>query len=300
MVITGTIFTSWLSNIQLNSPQSPNGTATPTPAQGSAKVTIEHLDGNKVYWFDPTKVVTLRDDLFNPGHFSMLDVLVHLSDQNQIDLKYHFDTSMNTFVIETINGESGYWFHAFYSGGWNERNVFRMDHYPWKEKTTLTFFREDSSRLEQIYEEFKKEVRKFKENSNKLIIPEVIIRGQSYTTVWEFKDVEVTPHNLRDDVFKEGVLTAIDVIMSLGDQDKITYQLQWYDEIGTANPVKSFWVESINENTAYELCGFVYEAGSFLFRGFTGNHIHLPSDVRILNSPDYVEFFWICLGPSAG
>ena len=41
--------------------------------------------------------------------------------------------------------------------------------------------------------------------------------------------------------------------------------------------------------------GFVYEAGSLYYVGFRGNHIHLPSDFRILNSPYYVEFFWICI-----
>jgi hypothetical protein len=25
------------------------------------------------------------------------------------------------------------------------------------------------------------------------------------------------------------------------------------------------------------------------------NHIHLPADTRVLNAPEYVEFFWICI-----
>lgn len=83
--------------------------------------------------------------------------------------------------------------------------------------------------------------------------------------------------------------------MSLADEGEITYQLQWYESIGTASIVKNYWVEAINDDVAYGTCGFVYESGSYLFKFFKGNHIHLPSDARVINSPEYVEFFWICL-----
>ena len=68
-----------------------------------------------------------------------------------------------------------------------------------------------------------------------------------------------------------------------------------YDTIGIASIVRSYWVEAIDNDKAYDRCGFVYEAGADRYRGFIGNHIHLPSDTRILNSPEYVEFFWICI-----
>ena len=96
-------------------------------------------------------------------------------------------------------------------------------------------------------------------------------------------------------IFQEDVITAIDVIMSLGDQGKITYTLQWYDAISTATYVRNWWVESINDDIAHGTCGFVYEAGSRKYDGFRGNHIHLPSDTRIIYSPEYLEYFWICL-----
>ena len=87
------------------------------------------------------------------------------------------------------------------------------------------------------------------------------------------------------------------MILSLADMGKITYELQWYEYIGTAGIVQSYWVEAINEDKAQGTCGFVYEAGSKTYTLAKGNHIHLPSDTRILNSPEYVEFFWICLDP---
>ncbi|UCH57022.1 MAG: hypothetical protein JSV18_06705, partial [Candidatus Bathyarchaeota archaeon] len=111
----------------------------------------------------------------------------------------------------------------------------------------------------------------------------------------EFKDVEVTAHDLRNDTFQDGVITAIDVILSLGDEGKLSYGLKWYDSIGTARIVKNYWVESIDEDEAHGRCGFVYESGNLDLKGFAGNHIHLPSDSRVLNSPEYVMYFWICI-----
>lgn len=250
--------------------------------------------GNQDYFFNPSEVKTSRPDLFKQGHFSMFDILVHLDEQNKIDLKYHFDQSMNTHIIDSINGETNWWYNTYYSGGWSENNVFRPDHYPWKPETTLEFFHVSELRLEGIYSVWKQEIQRLGNNNGKIIIPEVIIQGNTF--IKEFSNVTVTPHNLRNDTFQENVITAIDVILSLGDQDKIEYELQWYESIGSASIVRSYWVEAIDSDKSFSTCGFVYEAGSIEYRGFSGNHIHLPSDFRILNSPHYVLFFWICIG----
>jgi len=94
--------------------------------------TVVYIESNP-FIFDPTEVKTVRPDLFKPGHFSMFDVLVHLDKKDIIQLEYHYDASMNTHVIDSINDEPDWWYWTYYSGGWQERNVFRMDHYPWKE-----------------------------------------------------------------------------------------------------------------------------------------------------------------------
>ncbi|MCK4953662.1 hypothetical protein KAS14_07755 [Candidatus Bathyarchaeota archaeon] len=254
----------------------------------------EIIINGKKFTFDSSKVETVRSDLFNSGYFSMFDVLVHLDNEGMIKLNYHFDESMNTHVIDSLNEEQNWWYQAYYSGGWSEDNVFRPDHYPWKDGTTLIFYKlRSSSDLESIYSVWREERIRRNQNNGKLIIPKVIIRGNSFTK--EFENVEVTPHNLRNDVITENVTTAIDVIMTLGDHENITYDLQWYESIGTADVVKNYWVERIDEDKGVGRCGFVYEAGDFQYKFFKGNHIHLPSDVRILNSPEYVEFFWICI-----
>jgi hypothetical protein len=247
--------------------------------------------GGEEFTFDSTQVETVRTDLFNPGYFSMFDVLAHLDKQGEIGLEYHFDDSMNTHVVDSINGEPDWWYEAYYDGGWSESNMFRMDHYPWKNGTTLEFFEVKRSRLEDIYSTFREEVTRLNDNGGKLVVPSVTIKGRNFTK--EFENVEVTPHNMRSDMFREGVPTALDVILSLGDQGKIEYELQWYESVGTADIVKSYWVDSIDGDKTSGRCGFVYEAGSLAFP-FAG-HIHIPPDIRAFNSPEYVKFFWICI-----
>ena len=82
------------------------------------------------------------------------------------------------------------------------------------------------------------------------------------------------------------------IIMSLADQGKLTYELLWYESIGSAE-IQSYYVERINSDRASGMCGFVYEVGE---EGSTGNHIHVQSDIRILQSPEYALFYWIELG----
>jgi hypothetical protein len=238
-------------------------------------------------------VETVRPDIFKSGAFSMFDILVHFDSRGLIDLEYHFDESMNTHAIDSVNGMENMWYHAKYDGGWFENNVFRMDHYPWKEGTTLELKQVPQARVDGIYSTFREEVDRLQMNFGEVVIPEVTFTGRSFYET--FTNVSVTAHNLRSDIFQEGVITGIDLILSLTDQDLITSELQWYESMGIAEIVKSYWVESIMNDTAVGTCGWVYDSGSLEFHGFLGNHIHLPSDTRVLNSPEYARWFWICI-----
>jgi hypothetical protein len=249
------------------------------------------IQGLGTFTFDPNEVETVRPDIFIENHFSLFDVLVHLDKQGDIDLEYHFDEALNAHVIDSIDGQENWWYWAYYHGGWQEPNNFRMDHYPYKDKMVISVVREDASRINAIHQVWKEEVERPEANDGKVIIPKVIIRGRTRTLT--FTDVEVTAHNLRNDTFQEGVITAIDVIISLHDAGLIdSYKLTWYETIGQSE-ILNYFVDGINRDIAYGTCGFVYEEGSQKLR--YGNHIHIPSDYRILNSPDYEEWFWICL-----
>ncbi len=131
------------------------------------------------------------------------------------------------------------------------------------------------------------------DNAGKIIIPEVEIRYEGSRLT--FDNVEVTPHNLRDDMLVDDTITAADVIMSLGDRGEISYQMLWYELIGSVE-IKNYYIECINRNCHSGRCGFVYEVGEI---GQSGNHIHVQADIRIMQSPEYALFFWIDLGSCA-
>jgi len=257
------------------------------PPQGYIQIAGDNIP------FRPQDVETVRPDIFRPGSFSMFDVLVHVSNQGLVNLEYHFNSSMNTYVIDMLNGSPFWWYRVIYSGGWYENNVFRMDHYPWKNGTSLTFYKERETRLQLIYETYVADVQRFQANGAITIVPEISINGVGFSE--RFYDITVTPHNLRNDTFQNDVITAIDVMLSLGDQDLISYKLQWYNAISTARVVNNYWIDGINGENTSGTCGWVYDTGSLEFYGFGGNHIHLPSDARAINSPEYMRWFWICV-----
>jgi succinate dehydrogenase/fumarate reductase cytochrome b subunit len=286
LVISLLLVTTSLNLGAVETPVSP-GPVDSTPVNGTVYIAESSFN------FTSDDVETVRPDIFQPGTFSMFDILVNLADRGLIELEYHYNESMDMHVIDSLEGESNWWYEVTFSGGWRERNAHRMDQYPWKEGTHLKFYQESSYYIEWVYREFQEEVARFNENQGQVIIPEVFISSPQFSIYVE--DLIVTPHNLRNDTLKVGVITAIDVIMTLADQGLLEYELHWYDSLGDADVVRSYWVSAINGQTSYGTCGWVYESGSWDFSGFFGNHIHLPSDVRVLNSPEYVEWFWICI-----
>lgn len=249
------------------------------------------VEGIGEFQFQADGLQTLRADIFQPGRFSLFDVLVHVADLGHISLDYHFREEMNTHVIDSIDGEDSWWYTAFYSGGWPEANAFRMDMFPFKDGMRFSLHRERGDRLTAIYDTFHQEVDRLAHNGGKIIIPEVSIRSPKSNEV--YRNVEVTAHDVRTDVLQTGVMTGLDAVLSLAEQGELSeLKITWYERIGGADPVDSYWLEQIDRAEAEGTCGFVYETGA---RGIGGNHIHVPSDVRVTVSPEYTLWFWICL-----
>lgn len=252
------------------------------------------IDGIGTFEFNPKDISSIRNDVFKKGFFSVFDVLVHLSETGQINLSYEFSKEHETYIIRDINGLEDWWYVAFYDGGWPENNAWRMDLFPYKDRASIQIKQIEIDRIQAIYASFAEEVLRKELDNGRIIIPKVIIKGKNSAQI--FENVDVTSHNLRHDYFQEGTITAIDVILSMSDSRSITHQLNWYESIGSAGLVKNYFVDEINGDESRGRCGFVYELGEDLFTGFRGNHIHVPSDLRVLQTtPTYVEFFWICI-----
>lgn len=249
--------------------------------------------GNYIYKFNPDEIETVRPDLFQNGSFSVFDVLVHLNSTRKVDLMYHFNATMNTFVIDSLNGEINWWYKVYYSGGFQEDNAFRIDNFPWKPGTRIILYRVDPSYIYHVYSTFEEEGARLANNNGTVIIPTITIIGQTFYL--EFFNIKITPHNTRDDLFQNNVLTALDAIMTLGDLGNITYELTWYESLGSAGYVYNYFVSKINTEQTVGRCGFVYEVGDEDFISPGPNYIYLAADARILTSPEYLLFFWACL-----
>jgi len=253
---------------------------------------------------DPSAVTTRRPDLFRPGHLSVFDLVAHLAEQGTIQATYRLDLGMNTHVIESLNGRRGWWYDAHYPGGRFERTTVRMDHYPVKDGMRVLLYLEQPDRLAAINTSFQEEVVRRAANQGRVVIPEVVIRGARRGNL-TFHNVPVTPHNARSDVFQPGVVTVLDVLLSLGEQGHLSeLRLTWRSRVGEAAPVESYYVDLIAgpgfSAEAVSPCAFVYDVGAEILTGFkpphghTADEIHLGLDLHALTSPEHVRWAWVC------
>lgn len=266
----------------------------PTARMPSSPGTII-VEGLGEFTFNPLEIESVRPDVFAPGHFSVFDVLVDLSSKGWFTMEYHYEECLKTHIIDRLDGRMNWWYRAHYSSGWYELNAFRMDMYPYKDGTRVLLRQQTDDFMGRLYTSFADEVRRRSLNQERIVIPEVRIGPVVHS------NVPVSAHDVRSDVLAPGTVTALDVLLSLADQEKIdAMKLTWYGNIGTADPVDSFWVEQIDDGddlfddeASAETGGWVYETGSRDFSGFQGNHIHVPADVRVIVSPEYMMWYWL-------
>jgi hypothetical protein len=110
---------------------------------------------------------------------------------------------------------------------------------------------------------------------------------------------------VRPDLFQPGVITALDVLLSLGEQGKVaSLDLAWnaaVDGVANVNHYMVDWIEIpgvLGERSS--TCGYMDLAATEGARGYLTPHshattkIHLSSDVEVLVSPGFVEWQWVC------
>jgi hypothetical protein len=258
------------------------------------------------FTYDPTTMTTLRPDLFAEGRFSPFDVLVQLAARGEIELEYSYDEGQATFVVRSINGLDGWWYDVRLPGGALERTALRMDSYPIKDGAAIYLYLEDPERLAAIQASFREEAARLATNAGQVVVPVVTVKGPRATAT--FHDVVVTSHNVRPDVFRPGAITALDVLLSLGDLGSINgLDLTWHATVEDVADVNHYMVDWISlpdaPGEASPTCGYMAEAATEGLRGFLTPHshattrIHLSSDLELLVSPTYVEWQWLCATP---
>jgi hypothetical protein len=246
---------------------------------------------------DPRRVKTLRRDIFNKGYFSVFDCLVHVCKEHDIELRYHFDKKLRTHVIDAVGNKKNWWYAAVYHGGGvREEPIHRMDTHPYKDWMKMEIYQVSAERIEQIYSAFRAEAKRLKANKDKIIIPEVLIQTPNQELT--FRDVEVRPHRIRSDMFRSGVVTAADVMLSAAGQDKLSLGMVWREQFGTAL-VQGYYFVQLNQDQAHGRSGFTYSLGEKINHGRkppgkkTGNnYFHMTTDIRVIASPEYMRWKW--------
>jgi hypothetical protein len=266
----------------------------PTGRIPSALGTVT-IEGLGIFTFNPLEVETTRPDIFAIGHLSVFDVVAHLGSQDWFPVSYHYDAALDTHVIDALDGRANWWYRAHYAGGWSEINTFRMDMYPYQDGMTIQLNTQSDEYMGRLHDSFAQELLRKSVNRGRVVIPEVRIGTVVHT------NVPVSAHDMRTDVIAPGTVTALDVLLSLADQKKLQrLKLTWYSTVDDARSVDSYRVEQIDDGdgiydreSSADTGEWVYETGSLEFSGFKGSHVHIPADVRVIVSPEYMTWYWL-------
>ncbi len=241
---------------------------------------------------------TIRPDIFRPGYFSVFDALIATCRQRGIDIAYRFDPQLATHVIDAIGGQSNHWWYAAgYDGNsGNEEPCHRMDTFPCKDYTRVRVYPVTAERLRAIHDAFAAEVGRLTRNGGRVVVSTVTL--DSPRQLLRFANVEVQPHGLRSDMFQPGVVTAADIMQSLGTASQLAFDLVWVDVIGRTS-VQGYYFTRFNGEESLGRAGFIYELGERSMargRGFGNNRFHMTPDIRVLCSPEYMSWRWADLG----
>lgn len=277
----------------------PAGTR-PDPARAGTVAIEGVLQSSPV---DPSRAATLRPDVFNAGYCSVFDAVLQVCRRRGLPVQHHFAPDLGTHVIDDIGGLKDWWYAACYDGGHRcEEPAFRMDTHPYKDHMTIELRRTRPERLDALRTAWRQEVDRLGRNGGQVLVPEVRIQAADLDL--SFSDVCVTPHNLRRDMLRRGVLTVADVMLSLADQGRLSLALRWVERTGACLD-QSYYFTRFDGVAAIGRAGFTYSAGDRCFLqegrgGFRDNRIHISSDIRTILSPQYVHWRWTDLSGRCG
>lgn len=280
------------------------GTAEPPPSPGRVEIR-----GVGSFAFDPADVRAQRADLFAHGWLTAWDVLVALHERGDISLEWSYDEQRRSHRVESINGLEGWWYDVRLPGATFERTLLRMDMHPIREGATIYLYLEEPEFLQALDAEHRAEGARRVEEAGLLIIPEVLIKGPRNQV--RFVDVAVTSHDVRPDVFRPGVITLLDVLLSMGEAGLLDgLALAWHENAESEHGSGHFWVQSIRMSDwlaeppgMCEYMGWATATGLLAFQAdhvHQDAHLHLSPDLVALVSPQRVIWEWMCVDDQEG
>jgi hypothetical protein len=222
--------------------------------------------------------------------------------------------------------EDDYWYHFSYdAGSTNSREITYRRQYRWDEalwRPGVWVYLVTGENLVEIKNEYLEEINREKSLGN--VIPQVMIsinpsdyegnpEGSGRITVSRtFTDVHVSAHNYRatgfnspySKPFQPGVITSMDVLLSLADSGELTLVTGVFYDHFAGNYLDSYYIvelgfpeEGIAHSSGRQ--GFVYTTGNgsnYKLVNVADNKFHITSDISVVHAPDFCRWRWIELG----
>ncbi|QIZ76106.1 hypothetical protein [Ferrimonas lipolytica] len=214
---------------------------------------------------------TSRPDIFVEGHYNAFDVLrytVATRDDMRFegDVISYKDSKYNTFEFRLswdsngdgeFNSNDGEYYNSDdwhfasitdrgqttqYGGMRHDYNYQRMDTFWVREATEMRFLVHDEVMTNRRHWIWQREQDRTAANNGKFIVPlfmHIDLNPENGVEVVA-NNIEVTAYNVRSDVFQPGVITAMDVWMSLAEQQEMDIRFSWWPVMNTGAIVNSF------------------------------------------------------------
>lgn len=100
--------------------------------------------------FEPAEISTMRGDLFDDEQFSIFDIAVYLDRTGVIDMKYHFNETIDSYVIDSINGIKGWWYKVNGGEAYLNEGIF-IDRFAYDDQYTYELVSIEENELYDIY-----------------------------------------------------------------------------------------------------------------------------------------------------
>lgn len=220
---------------------------------------------------------TASPETFKPGSYSVFDLLRYLvgtrddmrweggvesiikpEDSTAKTYEYHISWDSNgDGKFDSSDGEyfnSNLWHFSMvqsvgqnkhYAGKRGNTTYIRMDQFWLREDQRVRFTVFSEEMINRMRWTWKREVQRLADNDGKFIIPLVQHRDLdvSFTnppTETIAENLEVKAHNLRSDIFQDGVVTQMDVWLTIADNTGADFRLTWWPILSSGAKVNSF------------------------------------------------------------